>query len=72
MRGVSCNEIMSHQDKIYLIYRKIKQHRIKEGKVNDLKALWFCDMVVRDKNHEDGTLIFLREISDVEVIEDQP
>lgn len=72
MRSISCNEIMTYQDKIYLVYRKVKQRRIKEGRVNDLKMTWFCDLVVKDKNLEDSVLMFLREVSDAEIIEDQP
>lgn len=58
-------EYVNYQDKLYWIYRKVKHHQVKEGSVNDLKEFWICDMVVRNKNQTDDTLLFLREIEEV-------
>lgn len=57
-------EYVNYQDKLYWIYRKVKHHQVKEGSVNDLKEFWICDMVVRNKNQTDDTLLFLREIEE--------
>jgi len=57
-------EYVNYQDKLYWIYRKVKHHQVKEGSVNDLKEFWLCDMVVRNKNQTDDTLLFLREIEE--------
>ena len=70
MRGLNCMPTIIYQDKMYLVYRKIKQRRIKEGKANDLKTIWFCDIIIKDKTQEDSTLLFLREISDAIIVED--
>ena len=70
MKTIAYNEIMTYQDKLYLIYRKIKQERIKEGCVNELKSLWFCDIVVKNKNMDENMLLFLREISEAEIVSD--
>ena len=57
-------ELVNYQDKLYWIYRKVKHHQVKEGSINDLKEFWLCDMVVRNKNQNDDTLLFLREIEE--------
>lgn len=60
-------ELISYNNKLYWIYRKFKLQNIKEGKVNDVKDLWNCDLVLKTKNDSDE-IIFLREISEVELI----
>jgi hypothetical protein len=61
-------EYVNYQDKLYWIYRKVKHHQVKEGSVNDLKEFWICDMVVRNKNQTDDTLLFLREIEEAIIV----
>ena len=60
-------ELISYNNKLYWVYRKFKLKNIKEGKVNDVKDLWNCDLVLKTKNDSDD-VIFLREISEVELI----
>jgi len=57
-------ELINYQDKLYYIYKKIKQDRIKDGHVNDIKDFWGCDVVVRSRMNNDDTLLFLREIEE--------
>jgi hypothetical protein len=57
-------ELIQYQNKLFYVYRKIKQDRIKEGYVNDVKDFWSCDVVVRSKQNNDDTLLFLREIEE--------
>lgn len=57
-------ELVNYQDKLYYIYKKIKQDRIKDGHVNDIKDFWGCDVVVRSRMNNDDTLLFLREIEE--------
>jgi len=66
----NCYESITYNDKLYLVYRKINQNRIKEGRVNDLKTAWFCDIVVKNKSQDENVLLFLREISDAIIVED--
>ena len=57
-------EYINYQDKLYWIYRKVKHHQVKEGSVNDLKEFWTCDIVIKSRNQNDDTLLFMREIED--------
>jgi hypothetical protein len=63
-------EYVTYQDKLYWIYRKVKQTQIKEGSITDLKNFWMCDVVVKSRNQNDELLLFLREIEEVKVIKD--
>lgn len=61
-------ELVQYQNKLYYIYRKLKQSQIREGYTNDIREFWMCDVVVKSKQNNDDTLLFLREIEEVEVI----
>jgi len=63
-------EIVNYQDKLYYVYRRFSKTGIKEGFINEIKDLWHCDMVLKKRNEDDETLIFLVEISDAIIIED--
>jgi hypothetical protein len=65
-------EILNYNDKLYQVYRRININRIKEGHINDVKELWHCDLVLKNKNQDQEILIFLVEISDVVIVEDIP
>lgn len=65
-------ELVNYQDKLYQVYRRIGKYRIKEGSINEVKEMWHCDIVLRKKNDEDDTLLFLIEIPDAVIIEDSP
>ena len=57
-------ELVNYQDKLYWVYRKIKQSQVKDGSITDLKEFWMCDMVIRNKNQTNDTLLFMREIEE--------
>jgi hypothetical protein len=61
------SELVTYQDKLYQVYRKIEKDRIKEGHINDVKEAWHCDVVIKKKDQE--TLLFLVEISDAVIVE---
>jgi len=63
-------DLVHYQNKLYYVYKKMKPESIKEGYVNDVKDFWRCDVVVRNKFNNDDSLLFLREISDLEPIRD--
>jgi hypothetical protein len=63
-------EIINHNNNLYVVYRKVRQKRIKESYVSKIKDLWFCDIVLKRKNQEDDYYYFLREISDAIIVED--
>ena len=57
-------DIVVYQNKLYYVYRKLRTSQIKDGYVNDIKELWMCDVVVKNKIQQDENLLFLREIED--------
>lgn len=61
-------ELVSYREKLYWVYRKVRQDHIKEGFVNNVKDYWKCDIVVRSKNNNDDILLFLKEIEDITVV----
>ena len=61
-------ELVNYQEKLYWVYRRVKHSQVKEGSVNELKEFWYCDMVVRNRNQQDDTLLFLREIEEAKVV----
>ena len=61
-------EFVNYQNKLFWIYRKIKQDRIKEGHVNDIKEFWKCDIVIKHRFNDNDLLLFLREIPDLEIL----
>jgi hypothetical protein len=61
-------ELVNYNDKLYWVYRKIREYSIVNGKVNDVKELWMCDIVLKQKIQENDILIFLREIPDAEYV----
>lgn len=63
-------EFVNYQDKLYWVYRKVRQSQIKEGSVSDLKDFWLCDIVIKSRNNQDETLLFMRECSDVIISKD--
>jgi hypothetical protein len=66
-----CKELIKYQDKLYLLYDKVKESHIKPEKINDLKLLWECDIVLKRKNPVGEIyLLFLNEIQEVEIIEE--
>ena len=63
-------ELVTYQNKLFYVYKKIKQDRIKDGYVNDIKDFWLCDVVVRSRVNNDDTLLFLREIEEAQIVRD--
>ena len=60
--------LINYQDKLYWIYRKVKQTHLKEENIQFVKDFWYCDIVLKFKNNEDESLLFLREITELEVL----
>ncbi len=60
-------ELISYNGKLYWVYRKIKNYHIKDGKVNDVKEFWNCDVVLKMRSDSED-LIFLREIPEAELV----
>jgi hypothetical protein len=64
-------ELVKYQDKLFWVYKKVKESHIVEGKVQEVKEFWMCDIVLKQKtSSNDEVLIFLREIPEVEIVKD--
>jgi hypothetical protein len=63
-------ELVNYQNKLFYIYKKLKQDRLKEGYVNEVKDFWGCDIVVKSRINNDDTLLFLIEIPEAEIVRD--
>lgn len=63
-------ELITYNNKLYWVYRKVKQNHVKENHINDIKEMWLCDMVLRSKNQEEVWLVFVREIEEAKIIQD--
>jgi hypothetical protein len=61
-------EYINYKDKLYWVYRRIKESSIPEGEINNLRDYWLCDNVLRNKNQELTFLVFVREVSEAEII----
>ena len=63
-------ELIHYNDKLYWVYRKVKQTQIKENHINDVKDMWMCDLVLRNKHQDETQLIFVREIEEAVIVKD--
>ncbi len=61
-------ELLKYQDKLYYVFKRLRQRQVKEVYVNDVKEWWNCDVVVRSRQQNDDTLIFLREIEEATIV----
>ena len=61
-------ELINYNNNLYWVYRRIRESSINVGKVNDVKELWLCDIVLKQRIQENDILIFLREIPDAECV----
>jgi hypothetical protein len=61
-------EYVNYQDKLYWVYRKVNQSQVKEQSVSDLKDFWMCDIVIKSKNQNNNTLLFMREIEEAKIV----
>lgn len=61
-------EFINYQNRLYWVYRRIKQSHIKEENIQDIKEFWNCDTVLKFKNGDIDSLLFLREIPELEIL----
>jgi hypothetical protein len=61
-------ELIHYNDKLYWVYRKVKQSHVKENHINDVKDMWLCDLVLRSKNQDETQLLFVREIEEATIV----
>jgi hypothetical protein len=63
------SEHVNYQNKLYWVYRRVKQHHMLESDVQELKEYWHCDIVLKHKNQVHDFFLFLREIPELELVE---
>jgi len=63
-------KLVKYQDKLYYVYREVNENQIKKGKINDLRDYWKCDITLKNKSSNNNEILFLREIEDVEILEE--
>lgn len=61
-------ELINYNNKLYWVYRKVKQSHVNEKYINDIKEMWLCDMVLRTKNQDEVWLLFVREIEEAKIV----
>lgn len=62
-------EFVNYQDKLYWVYRKIDQSKVKMEYINELKEFWYCDIILKQKTSQASeVLLFLREIPEATII----
>ena len=61
-------EYVNYDNKLYWVYRKVNQSQVKEGSITNLKDFWMCDVVIRNKNQNSDTLLFMREIEEAIIV----
>jgi hypothetical protein len=57
-------EFIRHNDNLYLIIQIYYEQRVKSDKIQELRELLECDIVLR----KDGLLLFCEKIQEAEVI----
>lgn len=62
-------ELVTYQNKLYYIYRKVKTSQLKAEGVSLVKEYWMCDIVIKGRyQSEDESFLFLREIPEAEIV----
>ena len=61
-------ELLNYNNNLYWVYRRIKESHVVPSRINDIKELWHCDIVLKQRVDEDVILIFLREIPEAELV----
>jgi hypothetical protein len=63
-------ELITYNDKLYWVFRRVKEKHIKENHINDLRDIWSCDLVLRTKNQDEVWLVYVVEIKDAVLVEE--
>lgn len=62
-------ELIKYQDRLFYVYRRVRQGLINEDRIQEVKEFWFCDIVLKQKtSSNDEVYLFLREIVDAVIV----
>lgn len=67
---LSTKELINYDNKVFWLYRKVKHYYIVENNIQDLKEYWGCDVTLKHKTQSDDYVLFLREIPELEMVDD--
>lgn len=61
-------EMVVYQNKLYYVYKRLRASQVKIDYINEVKELWRCDVVVKNRQNQDENLLFLREIEEATIV----
>ena len=61
-------ELLKYQDRLFWIYRKVKQELVVESNIQELREFWMCDMILKQKTPQGEVFLFLREIPEAIIV----
>lgn len=67
-----CKELITYQNNLYWVYRKVKEHQLKPEYITQVKDYWGCDIVLKQNNIQEKYLLFLVLIPEAEVLNFTP
>lgn len=62
------HEYLNYQNKLYYIFKRVNSNRIKSEHIQEIKNFWLCDIVLKYNQHNEDVFIFLREVSELEIL----
>lgn len=62
------HEYLNYQNKLYYIFKRVNSNRIKSEYIQEIKNFWLCDIVLKYNQHNEDVFIFLREVSELEIL----
>lgn len=61
-------ELVKYQDRLFWVYRKLRQEQVRENLIQDIRQYWGCDLVLKQKTPQGEVFLFIVEIPDLEII----
>lgn len=61
-------ELVKYQDRLFWVYRKLRQEQVRENLIQDIRQYWGCDLVLKQKTPQGEVFLFIIEIPDLEII----
>lgn len=64
-------EYINYQERLFWVYRRVKENNIKQEGIPLIRDFWNCDIVLKQNNHHGGDvlLLFLKEIPEAVILD---
>lgn len=62
-------EYLFYNDKLYWVYRRIRDKSYPEDFIIDIRKFYGCDNVLRTKNQDVSMLVFVNEVTDATIVD---